>query len=89
MVNVMFDACCFLAHHGLVIERGEIVDGQAAKYGMPLLDYSAALRWYRLAITPRVIGGRPYVQPEGQLRIGTMYYDGRGVLQDRAEAAKW
>ena len=44
-------------------------------------NYTEALRCYRQAADQG--------DPEGQVRLGNMYYDGKGVAKDYAEAVKW
>jgi TPR repeat protein len=44
-------------------------------------DYVQALRWYRLA------AGNG--QPEAQINLGVMYFQGQGVTQDYVQAHKW
>ena len=43
-------------------------------------DYAEAVKWYRLAAAQG--------NADVQFNLGTMYYDGKGVTQDYAEAVK-
>ena len=59
-------------------------------------DYREALKWYEAAARPKVpdsakMPGFGYsdVGSGAQLKIGTMYYQSKGVPQDYREAAKW
>lgn len=50
-------------------------------------DYSKALEWYFKATQPSK--AFPEGHPESYYRIGTMYYDGRGVDKDYPRAARY
>lgn len=62
--------------------NAQYVVGEMYRLGQGvILDYSEALKWYRLAAEQRLA--------PAQYTLGTMYRKGEGVHQDDREAVKW